>query len=318
MDFTLLSRLSSQHFVSGQELAEEAGCTRAAIAKRVAALREAGVLVEARSRHGYRLLHPYNWWSAQSLQARGARSHEIHVLPAIDSTNLWMRTQLQGLSPGAMLTAVTDFQRAGRGRRGRQWLSLPGRQITVSWGCCSASAPFVWLGAALAAGVEVAEVLRAQGWPVQLKWPNDLWLDGRKLGGILVEMDAMAEGPTRLVIGLGINEHVLPEEAASLEREVAALSDCTHSWDRHQLLLLLDERVRALLQTFPVAGLSAWHARWSRLDALAGQAVRFEQDGVWHEGVAAGIDAQGALQVRLANGHLHACHAGEVSVRPQS
>jgi len=316
IDQSLLQQLAFGHFVSGEHLAERAGCSRAAIAKRVEQLRAAGILIEARPRLGYRLGHAYDWWRPERLAPLLPAALDVHVLPEVASTNDWLRALLAGSHEHGARTqlAITDFQQGGRGRRGRSWLSPPGRQMTFSLGLTSEHGPLAWIGVALAVGVELAEALREAGWPVLLKWPNDILLDGAKLAGILVEMDAMAEGPSRVVVGVGLNECLLPAERAQLDRPVAALGDRMPDYDRHALLAAMVARLDAMLSRFPRDGLDAWLARWPALDALRGRVVDFQRGDDWLSGVALGVDAQGCLLLEAAEGRVR-CHSGEVSVR---
>lgn len=317
MPLGLLAALTTESAISGERLAEQFGCTRAAIAKRISHLKDMGVLIEAIPRVGYRLLYHYDWWHESLLSARFVQVStmaRLHLLSSVDSTNIWMRNFLMDADINETHLVVTDFQRAGQGRRGRQWLSLPGRQITASIGHVSSQGPTAWLGVAIAIGLSLALTLRNHGWPITLKWPNDLWLDGSKLGGILVEMDAMAEGPSRLIIGFGINEMLLPAERAALARRVAALKDQALSYDRHALFAELSAGVLAVLNEFPLTGLAPWQSHWRELDAMAGHLVRFEHQGQWRSGVAGGIDAHGALLVDTPDGMV-SCHSGEVSIQ---
>lgn len=319
MDLALLDRLTPDDHVSGEFLAGEFGCSRAAIAKRIDQLRAAGILVEARPRRGYRLAYPYRWWRQDALAAAlgsAGAALSLSVLPETPSTNDWLGGRLATEPAGFRGMAVTDFQTGGKGRRGRSWLSPSGRQLTCSFGIVSAQAPLVWIGVALAVGVVVASVLRQQGWPVRLKWPNDLMLSEAKLGGILVEMDALAEGPSRIVIGLGINEHLRQEEACELAREVAALqpAEPNPAYDRQALLLAIAVGIDGLLDDFPATGLAPWLACWDELDMLRGRPVSYQHGDSWLPGVAQGVDAQGCLLVQTDAG-LARCHSGEVSVR---
>ncbi len=315
IDRSLLMQIAAGQFVSGEHLAERAGCSRAAIAKKVEQLRAAGVLIEARPRAGYRLAYPYAWWTQESLAALlPAGRPEFFVLPAAESTNDWLRQRLTELPSGRTQLAITDFQQGGKGRRGRSWLSPPGRQMTFSIGVGADQGPLAWIGIALAVGVELAELLHEAGWPVKLKWPNDILLDGAKLAGILVELDAMAEGPSRIVIGVGLNEALLAEERAALDRPVAALQDHPVTYERHRLLAVMVERLERLLREFPEAGLARWLPRWQPFDDLMGKRVDFQRGNDWLSGDVVGIDAQGSLLLDTPQGRVH-CHSGEVSVR---
>jgi BirA family biotin operon repressor/biotin-[acetyl-CoA-carboxylase] ligase len=315
MNTSLLAHLNSASYVSGVLLASAFGCSRAAISKQVELLRTHGVLIESKPHHGYRLRYTYDWWTqsrvTQALDATGI--DDVTVLSEVDSTNVWLRQHLQTKSSGQAL-ALSDFQVAGKGRRGKSWLSPPGRQIALSLGISAKHSPLLWIGLALAVGVEVAEALQAINLPVSLKWPNDIELNGAKLGGILVEMEADFDGPSRVIIGLGLNEYLLPEERLGLGREVAAIQDHVAEYDRYQLVADLSQRLSRLLEQYPDKGLLAWQAQWQSLDALRNQHVEFQHQDAWVTGLAQGIDAQGCLLVETANGVIR-CHSGEVSLR---
>lgn len=314
IDHSLLLQLSAEHFVSGEHLAERAGCSRAAIGKKVEQLRAAGILVEARPRAGYKLAHAYDWWRADHLRSLLQPELDVAVLPAVASTNDWLRDQLLVREHDRPLLALTDFQADGKGRRGRSWVAPVGRQMTFSIGMTAEQGPLAWIGIALAVGMELAEVLREAGWPVLLKWPNDILLNSAKLAGILVELDAMAEGPSRIVVGVGLNECLLPAERVALDRPVAALQDLPQVYDRHHLLSAMADRLQRLLRDFPELGLAHWQSRWPPLDALRGQRVDFQRGNDWRSGVVVGIDAQGSLLLDTNEGRV-SCHSGEVSVR---
>jgi len=311
MNKSLLLLLSPDAAVSGESLAAHFGCSRAAISKQVEALRTAGVLLHSRPRVGYQLGYAYQWWDAEQLARLFAPlSLKAHLLDDVSSTNTWLREQ-----PPAMTCqlAITDWQNAGRGRHEREWLSPPGRQLTFSLRRDVADGPWPWQGLALAVGVEVAEALQACGIPVRLKWPNDLWLDGAKLGGILVELDAASDGPSSIIVGVGLNEFLTQAERVALGRPVSDLFAYMTSYTRAQLLYGLVERLTRLLGEYASRGLGAWVDRWHALDLLHGRDVRFELAGRSVTGIAQGIDAQGCLCVMTAEG-LQKCHSGEISL----
>lgn len=311
MNKSLLSLLSSDIAVSGEALAAHFGCSRAAISKQAEALRNAGVLLKSRPRVGYQLGYPYQWWDAPQLE-RLLRPLplKVNVLESVSSTNTWLREQ-----PPATVCqlAVTDWQDAGRGRHERLWLSPPGRQLTFSLRKDAAEGPWPWQGLALAVGVEIAEALQSYGVPALLKWPNDLWLKGAKLGGILVELDAASDGPSTIIVGVGLNEFLTSLERDSLDRPVSDLSAYATAYRRSELLYSLVERLIRLLAEYATRGLDGWIDRWQRLDLLNGREVRFEHHGLPVQGIAQGIDMQGCLCVMTVDG-LVRCHSGEVSL----
>jgi len=240
----------------------------------------------------------------------------VEVLPSIDSTNTELMRRARAGEPGACLLVALD-QTAGRGRRGKGWTSRPGASLTFSLGL--PLAPADWSGLSLAVGVSLAESLDPG---VCLKWPNDLWWQGRKLGGILVE--TASRGTQRYaVIGIGLNIEtpVLPPAATvPLDGEAHALppvppvglADIRPGRDAGEwLAAVVPALVRDLLD-FERQGFGAFAERFAARDALQGLALRLS-DG--REGQAAGVGPDGALRLRTAKG-VEDITSAEVSVRP--
>lgn len=245
--------------------------------------------------------------------APGWPGFAVEVLPTIDSTNTeLMRRARQGQADPVLLVALE--QTAGRGRRGRGWVSEPGASLTFSLGL--PLRPASWSGLSLAVGVSLAESLHPE---VRLKWPNDLWWQDRKLGGILVETANV--GTERLaIIGVGLNvepppplpaepdaQGVAPMPPVGLQTVAPAAGLSAGGW----LVRALPPLVRDLM-AFEREGFAPFAARFEARDALRGRAVRLS-DG--QEGVADGVRADGALWLRGAAGRV-AVVQHEVSVRP--
>ena len=242
----------------------------------------------------------------------------VEVLPSIDSTNtaLMQRARAGDRAP-TLLVALE--QSAGRGRRGKSWHSRPGASLTFSLGL--PYQPADWSGLSLAVGVSLAESLHPE---IRLKWPNDLWWRGRKLGGILIE--AATLGAQRYaVIGVGLNVWLpelpvwspvpLDEAATQALPPVppAALCELDPGRDAGQWLAALVPALVQDLQAFERAGFAAFAARFAARDALAGLELRLS-DG--QEGQAAGVGPDGALRLRTGTGLVDITSA-EVSVRPR-
>lgn len=312
MNKSLLSLLSAEHPVSGEELAQHFACSRAAISKQIDVLKQSGVLISAKPKVGYQYDYDYHWWKPESLkQAAANLALDVTVLDAVASTNTWLRDQAASIKPHL---AITDWQASGRGRRERQWFSPPGRQLTFSLRQDSQQGPWHWRGLALAVGVVLAERFNRNGIPVRLKWPNDLWLHDAKLGGILVELNGASDGPSAVIIGVGINEFITQDEKLALDRDVSDLSAYADTYERTALLIDLMEGLVDLLAHFPGRGLTPYITSWSDYDALHEKPVCFEQHGKHYEGVAVGVTSDGNLQVRTVEG-LIACQASEVSIQ---
>ncbi len=241
----------------------------------------------------------------------------VEVLPTIDSTNSeLMRRARAGQREPTLLVALE--QSAGRGRRGKSWQSRPGASLTFSLGL--PYRPADWSGLSLAVGVSLAESLHPD---VRLKWPNDLWLQGRKLGGILVEV-AVSGDRRHAVIGVGLNvelPELLPAPPGVDEAAVvalppvppAALQELEPGRDAGEWLAVVVPALARDLQQFEQGGFAAFAARFAARDALAGLELRLS-DGL--QGVGAGVGPDGALRLRTVNGLVDVTSA-EVSVRPR-
>jgi BirA family biotin operon repressor/biotin-[acetyl-CoA-carboxylase] ligase len=249
-------------------------------------------------------------WPAESIwEAVAPRlaGFTVEVLPEIDSTNSeLMRRARAGRTEPVLL--VAESQTAGRGRLGRSWASAPGESLTFSLGLTLA--PADWAGLSLAVGVVLAEQLHPE---LRLKWPNDLWLRGRKLGGILVETATLAGAePNRryAVIGIGLN--IAPRDAAGLATPPAWLQELLPALDAGAVLGRVAGPLVAALQAFEGNGFAPFQARFNARDALRDQPVGLS-DG--RAGTAHGVTEAGGLLVHTAQG-MQIVTSSEVSVRP--
>ena len=239
----------------------------------------------------------------------------IEALAACDSTStrLLERAQ-QGAAAGSLL--VADQQTAGRGRRGRSWLSSPEASLTFSllWRFDGAVAQLA--GLSLAVGIAVARALVAGGVPgVGLKWPNDILLDGGKLGGILIELEA-TPGGMLAVIGIGLNLQLPASGEEEFLHRPAALDQALSPLpDRHLLLAQLLIELAAVLDRFAERGFAALRSDWQAHHAWQGRQVRLLNGGlVDREGICLGADTDGALLLQTDFG-IERCFSGDLSLR---
>jgi BirA family biotin operon repressor/biotin-[acetyl-CoA-carboxylase] ligase len=230
----------------------------------------------------------------------------VEVLPEVDSSNTeLMRRARAGQAEPVLL--VAERQSAGRGRLGRAWQSAAGDSLTFSLGL--PLEPANWAGLSLAVGVSVAESLHPR---IRLKWPNDLWLDDRKLGGILIETASSGGSAASryAVVGIGIN--VAPRPAEGLSTPPACWQELDPAGDAPAALLRIVEPLVRTLQAFEAAGFAPFQARFQARDALRDRPVRLS-DGT--AGTAHGVADDGSLLVHTAAG-MQAISSSEVSVRP--
>ena len=321
-DRALLQRLAAGP-VSGDALARESGLTRAAVWKRIEALREAGVAVDARAGRGYALAAPVELLDAAAIRAAlppvvDGQLAGLDVAWSLDSTNSEL---LRRPSAGRGAQALfAERQTGGRGRRGRAWASPLAANLYLSVAREFEAGLARLGGLSLVAGVAAVEALQASGFgEARLKWPNDVVVDDglrlRKLGGILVEGGGEHAGPARAVVGIGLNVRMPAAAAAAIDQpwvDLATLRPQPPS--RNALAAVLLAHLLPALEQFDRVGLAPFLPRHAARDVLAGEPVRVLAGDGEHAGVALGLAADGALRVRLSGGERD-FHAGEVSLR---
>ncbi|MFK3647206.1 bifunctional biotin--[acetyl-CoA-carboxylase] ligase/biotin operon repressor BirA [Lysobacter enzymogenes] len=323
-DRALLQRLIAGP-ATGDALAAAAGQTRAAVWKRIEALREAGVAIEAKPGRGYALSQPLDLLDAAAIETAlsptaRARLDSLDIAWTIDSTNSELLRRPTPARGAAVLLA--ERQTGGRGRRGRVWASPLAAHLYLSLARTFGGGLARLGGLSLVAGIAAAEALHALGFDsVRLKWPNDLVaLDGdglRKLGGLLVEGGGEYAGPARAVIGLGLNVRMPAAAAAQIDQpwcDLAALAG-TRPLARNDVVAALLDALLPALDQFDAHGLAPFRERYAAFDALAGEAVGVLGHDAEHRGTALGLADDGSLRVRLDDGEERRFHAGEVSVR---
>ncbi len=245
-------------------------------------------------------------WPAESIWEQVAPllpGFTVEVLPEIDSSNTeLLRRARAGRTEPTLL--VAERQTAGRGRLGRPWQSTVSDSLTFSLGL--PYAPRDWSGLSLAVGLSLADSLHPD---IGLKWPNDLWWQDRKLGGILIEA-ATAGGQSQVVIGIGIN--IRPRAAEGLSTPPAALSELWPEACAAAALLRMSAPLVRTLLDFERCGFAPLRARFEARDVLRGRTVQ-TSEGL--QGQALGLSDSGALRLLTSAGE-HAIHSSELSVRP--
>jgi BirA family biotin operon repressor/biotin-[acetyl-CoA-carboxylase] ligase len=234
----------------------------------------------------------------------------VEIVPQIDSTNseLMRRARAGQLDP---VLLVAERQTAGRGRLGRDWQSETAPQSQQSAASLTFSLglplqPHDWSGLSLAVGLAVVQSLHPD---LRLKWPNDIWLEQRKLAGILIETTSVGQ-QRYVVIGIGIN--ILPRSDDGLRTASAALTEVLPQADAPSTLQTLMLPLVQMLKQFAQDGFDPLRKAFHVRDLLYGQEVVCTGGMV---GTARGVDAQGALLVHTAEG-LKKISSAEVSVRP--
>lgn len=257
---------------------------------------------------------------AAALDACGglARRFDVDVLTECDSSNAQLMARAEAGAPSGTVI-VAERQTAGRGRRGRAWISAPGASLTFS---------LLWRfppdtrldGLSLAVGVALARALEKLGIAgIGLKWPNDVLLHERKLAGILIELATgpRAERGLAAVIGIGVNLRLPADLPDDIRSQATALDDAGVTLPPSALLANLLAELHDQLQQFGRAGFAATRMEWLRRHAHEGHPVRLLADfAAPLDGICRGVAEDGALLLETADG-MQRIISGEISLRPR-
>ena len=310
----LVSILADGEFHSGEQLGEKLGMSRAAINKHIQTLKDWGLDVFTVTGKGYCLSSPIQLLNEESI-ALQLDKHRISVIPVIDSTNQYLLDRMETLQSGD--ACVAEYQQAGRGRRGRQWFSPFGSNLYLSMFWRLEQGPAAAMGLSLVIGIVMAEVLQELGAKdVRVKWPNDLYLQDRKLAGILVELTGKTGDAANLVIGAGINLAMRSPDASVVNQGWINLQEAGINIDRNALTATLVNKLRQSLLDFERDGLTPFLQRWAALDNFINRPVKLLIGDREVLGIARGIDQQGGLLLEQ-DGITKSWVGGEISLRPQ-
>ena len=319
----LLALLADGEFHSGQDLADSLGVSRTVVWKQLHKLEELGLAAESSKSKGYRIAGGVDLLDQQLILSRlsppgRALLAELDLRSQIDSTNVEAMRRIEA-GAGTGLVCVAEQQTAGRGRRGRKWISPFASNIYLSLVWEFEGGAVALEGLSLAVGVAVADALTTCDVPgLQLKWPNDILCGSRKLGGILIEMVGDPAGRCQVVVGVGLNVRMPTRAAADIDQQwtdIASLVDTPP--DRNALLAAILDALLLLMPTFARDGFSPWREKWMLRDAYAGKPVIVHSGPKQLAGTVAGINETGALLLDVG-GTIQAINGGEVSLRPST
>ncbi len=305
--------------VSGEELSRALGVTRAAVWKQVRALRELGYRIEGSPRSGYRLegipdiLYPRE--IRKRLQTR-VFGKEIFHYTRVGSTNqVAFDLAHRGYPEGTLV--IAEEQTAGRGRWQRRWFSPPQAGIWMSLLLRPEMAPVRVPQVTLVLGASCARAIHScLGFRPAIKWPNDLLYEGKKLCGILVEMEATAEQVRFLVAGIGINVNQKDSDfPPELKDKATSLRMITGMRvDRLSLLCRILEALEEDYRRFCSEGFASLRERWLEYEATLGREVRVLLGERELTGIAEDLDEDGSLVLRLGDGRLQRVSSGELTL----
>jgi BirA family biotin operon repressor/biotin-[acetyl-CoA-carboxylase] ligase len=276
---------------------------------------------------GYRLTSPLELLSKAKIISHLDKCSEtcvavLEIHGQIDSTNRYLIDRAeQNAASGAICLA--EYQTAGKGRRGRQWISPFGSNIYLSTLWRFEQGYSQTIGLSLAIGVAVIRALNQyiseldpdSTISFSLKWPNDIYFQGKKLGGILIEVSGESDGPCVAVIGLGLNLFLADKVADGINQAWIDLSKITGKpiLARNQLVAYLINHLLAVLNEFGSVGIKAYLDDWRRYDCLKDQSASLFIGEQPYTGIVRGIDDQGLLLLEQVDGKIQAFASGEIS-----
>ena len=338
LTFLALRQLADGRFHSGEAVSRALGRSRASLSEALKKAPALGVEVFSVRGRGSRLATPLEFldaaagmgglgsWSgsesrsgSESLSGTSAPTISLRVIDEVDSTSTHVLSLAAAGAPSGTCVAA-EWQSAGRGRRGRSWVAALGGSIMFS---------LLWRfergaghlgGLSLAVGLAIAKALKAHGVErVQVKWPNDLVIDSRKLAGILVETSGEMAGPTVAVIGVGVNYRLPAPILDQIDQPVVDVTSAAAvAPTRNQLLAAMLEELRSTLTAFERDGFEPMREEWTRLHAYQGKLVRVLPAGdPPYEATVDGVAADGTLLVHRDDGRAVALSSAELSLRGQ-
>ncbi|MDN3383307.1 bifunctional biotin--[acetyl-CoA-carboxylase] ligase/biotin operon repressor BirA [Pseudoalteromonas sp. APC 3358] len=316
----ILNALNQGGFVSGQALGEKLGISRAAVSKHIKTLQEMGLDIFKVTGKGYSLNNQVGLLNKtqidQHYKALGANTADVEVHPIIDSTNSELMRRIQAktaLESGTVI--VAEMQQAGRGRRGRVWQSPFGANLYYSYFWRLDDGLQAAMGVSIAVGLAVYDAIKAlYQIDVELKWPNDIYINKQKLAGVLVELDGQPQGPCQLVIGIGINLQMPESFSQHIDQAWTDLNQHTQKLDKNQLVASLTYHLEQRLVKYRQTGLQTMYEQWNSLNAFAGDYVELNTGHRSWRGICEGIDPQGGIRIRQ-DGEVKSYYGGEVSLR---
>ena len=317
----ILNALKDGKFHSGESLGELLGVSRTAVWKQLQKLEEIGLQVESVKGTGYRVANGIDLLVKDDITAHLRESNRneprsVELFQSLDSTNKYLQEQAEksGCSGSVVLA---ERQTSGRGRRGKTWVSPFAANIYMSILWDFEQGAQALEGLSLAIGVAVRRALIELGLEdVRLKWPNDIYIGNKKLGGILLEMIGDPAGHCSVVIGVGINVSMPASMAVNIDQP---WTDCCSESDapiaRSRLAALLIDNIFDILNDFESLGFAGYRDEWQEADAFKGLqgTISTPRDSV--SGTVIGVDNSGAVQLKLMSGEVKSFIGGELSLR---
>jgi len=309
----LLQLLADGEFHSGEKVGELLGVSRTSVNNYIKGLQGIGLDIYKVTGKGYCSAIPLDLLNADKIKQLSGKDN-VHVEQIVDSTNQWLLDRLDKIENGQ--SCISECQLAGRGRRGRTWVSPFASHLYFSLYWRFDSGIDKVSGLSLLVGIAVVNALEKIGIQgVALKWPNDIYYQGKKLAGILIELNAEATEACHCIIGIGLNVRMPPEQAKLIDQPWIDLNQLSSdSVNRNLLSATLIKELYDLLGQYEQTGLKPYLSRWFELDYFINKRVNLLIADNVKSGICRGIDEQGALLLDV-DGQVETHIGGEISLR---
>ncbi len=316
----LIACLADGKFHSGESLAEKLGISRTAVWKRTKTLAELELDVFAVRGRGYRLSQAIDLLNEPDIRQHldkkiGDSIKSISILSTTESTNLYLFSN-SGQRNNHATVALAEYQHAGKGRRGNNWVSPYASGLCLSMTWHFESTPTSVMALSLATGVAVCSSLSDLGLPkIGLKWPNDIVSEGKKLGGILLESRSETAGACDVVIGIGLNVNLPDSVFSNMDQPITDLHKLTgQAISRNLLAGSIIGKLWQMLEKFQTAGFASFIEDWRAFDELSGRVGKLIMPNETLSGEIMGIDDNGLLLMNI-DGTIRSFSSGELSLR---
>ena len=318
----VLNQLSHQRYSSGQDLANKLNVTRATIHNCISRIESLGIKIERLHGQGYRLAHALDLLSPDQIvdglsKATAGKLEKIECLQEVDSTN-HLAAQLELPPAGKFSVVLAESQHAGKGRRGRAWISPCAANLYLSllWPlqkplhAASVLSPYL--------AMQLARSLQQTGIDsVGVKWPNDIYCRGKKLAGILIECAGELSGQCKMIIGVGLNVYMSRYSAINIDQpwtDIASeLPDSPVT--RNELAAILVTEIVDAMESFEQDKIQRLSCEWPSWDIMKDKPVSVQSDHGTKSGTARGINNDGSLVLETSDGKYENIMMGELSIR---
>lgn len=300
------------------------GVSRTAVWKQLKVLESMGLPFESVKGKGYKIPKNFELLDADKVssnlknEVKGQLSG-LHIYQSLDSTNEAANQLIvaqTSTSSGAVI--LSEYQTMGKGRRGKSWVSPFAANLYLSLVWDFDHGASALQGLSLAVGVAVSRALnqlKVEG--VRLKWPNDIYIENKKLGGILLEMVGDPAGQCTVIIGIGIN-HTMPKQSGeAIDQEWTDLTAVTNeAISRNTLAAFIINHCFDILSDYQQRGFARYQDEWQAIGAFLGTQAVVSTANKSTVGMPVGVDEFGALKMKLASGEIKSFIGGELSLRP--